>query len=123
MVSHDETFCCVLVVTQCLAYDVVCIGGVVLLVVFRINQEVPGYSILDDEIVERGGIVIAGSKVDGCCSRTVYVCTHVSAILVVGVVVELVCRCISVIAIGAIYSVDHVLILLRCYLGRIIFRS
>ena len=122
MVSHDETFCCVLVVTQCLAYDVVCIGGVVLLVAFRINQEVSGHPILDDEIVERGGIVIAGSKVDGCCSRTVYVCTHVSAILVVGVVVEL-AICTSVISVGAIYSVDHVLVLLRCYLGRIIFRS
>ena len=122
MVSHDETFWCILVVTQCLAYDVVCIGGVVLLVAFRINQEVSGHPILDDEIVERGGIVIAGSKVDGCCCRTVYVCTHVSAILVVGVVVEL-AICTSVISVGAIYSVDHVLVLLRCYLGRIIFRS
>ena len=49
--------------------------------------------------------------------------THVFGIQFVGIIVEIVFISISVICIGAVYPVGHIFLLLRSYLGRIIFRS
>ncbi len=114
----DEALLRILIIAQCLADDAVCLGFICLVRIIggSVNQEVLGYSLLDVEVVEDGGIVIVGSEVDGSCRRDVYVGTHATAAQVIGIVVELAFLGIAIVTIGAIYSVYHIVVLMAEYL-------
>ena len=137
VVSLDAILLRHIIVGECLVDRIVSLGRITLVVGGGINQEILGHTILHDEAVESGGIVVhlwvedalacgvvtrlvadalghvvRTGEVDGGEGWGMYIRIVRDVVLAVGIVVECVELGVAIVGGGAIHSVGHVVDLL-----------